>query len=891
MEKILLGKNKSKRGVTENNSVTLHLLNSERTLPVQDINGVIDQYKLYNDERDDCNNYRLFLTINPICSNVLFNILTEVIDNGDKRKYAPCNMEIKNRQDYIRDTECSHPLLGNLEYRCGIDIFNNHMLRTKEFTVVNKINTNRKTEDGEDKEKDKKVFNTINDYLRDSNGNIIKDFDYSIKNITYTDGKIVIPKKKDIRLYRMNEIMSFEETINEKLVEKDGWLGFINPQTTEIINYKDDVSINKCINNRNGCDFIDLYPDRTLFSFHPKINKKDGNRHIKNWECVLTYPYKKYEGTVDFITDNKSISLDKEKVKIFVRNNEKIVIFKSPIKHNLENNSSIRLYINNNESFVINIYEIGDINSKNLDFCFSVKYKDITNIQNIFNDSDIILENVKLSFKKIENGVDCEYYFREHRIIPNLKFGDESINYISEENIDEYIKNINKKGYFDYKINNLSFAKNIYSDNMIELIYTDDVNISRLKNTMGMPLNEIYLTIIKTNESKETNKGEEYISPFGKLTAGMDLNIEEDDYNIHKIHNISNKKIQDSLGIKPSPKALIGNNISINDESFIGDLVEYSPSNCKETVLENVYYRFNTTQRESELPDGNLYYDELIEKIQVNTVEKIIPGELEAGNIYYALNNDAENEYPRGFHKAKNDSKDTVFLGDDIVAIEQIYNGNNYPANISPEGYYYKAHYPIKINAIDKNLSHNIDRLIIYKDISKKTENSIEFTVNDVYFLEYGDSVYLENKTNNFIDGYITKVNKKESKIIVEFNKSIIDLNVENYKLFKYNYLIPSYAYKYKDLSGRYVWREVLPKSNVRDDNEISNMVFANNALYVEEHINFYLKRQDPNGDYGLRFTKDNVRKKHRLYNFSIDGKMKDTTKYEYTSDIKWRIC
>ena len=44
--------------------------------------------------------------------------------------------------------------------------------------------------------------------------------------------------------------------------------------------------------NRNACEFIDLYPDRTLFSFLPKYNKYR-KRAEKNWDYCITYPKSK----------------------------------------------------------------------------------------------------------------------------------------------------------------------------------------------------------------------------------------------------------------------------------------------------------------------------------------------------------------------------------------------------------------------------------------------------------------------------------------------------------------------------------------------------------------------------------------------------------------------
>ena len=39
--------------------------------------------------------------------------------------------------------------------------------------------------------------------------------------------------------------------------------------------------------------------------------------------------------------------------------------------------------------------------------------------------------------------------------------------------------------------------------------------------------------------------------------------------------------------------------ITINENEFYGDVVEYEIVNCRETIVSNVYHRVNTAQRET----------------------------------------------------------------------------------------------------------------------------------------------------------------------------------------------------------------------------------------------------------------------------------------------------
>ena len=106
-------------------------------------------------EKDKSNKYRLTFTIMPVCSNVLFNAITEVVYKmeghlsdcqffGEKgeicnsqnvkyyHKYKKLgNDKVITRHDAIEDTSYSHPDIGPFVYHCGFDIFNNHTLRAK----------------------------------------------------------------------------------------------------------------------------------------------------------------------------------------------------------------------------------------------------------------------------------------------------------------------------------------------------------------------------------------------------------------------------------------------------------------------------------------------------------------------------------------------------------------------------------------------------------------------------------------------------------------------------------------------------------------------------------------------------------------------------------------
>ncbi len=294
----------SVKGLPSTMSVDVNLRQTTKTLPFPNVSSTLSQRNVYEEERQAGNNFRLILTIVPYCSNVLFNPLTEIIkDEGSDDVFVVTdvtNMDnapvtIKNKIDgaigvdnptrvhMICNTEYSSEIHGGYEYHPGYDFFDNHLLRNLSFKLVNPFN---------DKVKDaKEVFNTLADYARDRNGEVKKyNRRISINSINSNQGF-----NKDKHLYLIDDVMKIEDSINNNLYDENGWWGFTNNTTidTKQLNNRrwDSMDIGKALNNYKACEFIDMYPDRSLFSFAPKFNKFT-HENENNWNVVLTYPYK-----------------------------------------------------------------------------------------------------------------------------------------------------------------------------------------------------------------------------------------------------------------------------------------------------------------------------------------------------------------------------------------------------------------------------------------------------------------------------------------------------------------------------------------------------------------------------------------------------------------------
>ena len=119
----------------------------------------------------------------------------------------------------------------------------------------------------------------------------------------------------------------------------------------------------------------------------------------------------------------------------------------------------------------------------------------------------------------------------------------------------------------------------------------------------------MYLTLIKNNKGHElwydrnvfNDENIEFSHCFGPVSAGIDLPTDEfcEKYNIHRIHNIANADADSRGGGIPHSPVHLKTGITIDDDEFYGDIVEFSPSEVSERILEPIYYRFNTAQRET----------------------------------------------------------------------------------------------------------------------------------------------------------------------------------------------------------------------------------------------------------------------------------------------------
>ena len=933
MQKLFLDSNSGVFSINKEGKLITSLPNKTRLLPPDNLTRIVSLNEQYNKERDECRNFRLIVNVNPICSNVLFNVKSEIVinegqdtaqvlmdlpDSGWNRPARAQNTtEIVTYYDAIRNTEYSHKELGGYIYHCGFDIFNNHMLRNDDFVHVNKINS--------DNIEERKLFNTIGDYARYVDGNQI------LQDISYTTGSTVLTK---LHLYQYDTMLKMKQAFLERCEEKDGWWGFYNPSYIDASNgysrgdESDDVRINQMLSSNKPCEFIDLYPDRSLFSFVPKFNKYR-KRIEKNWDYCITYPYENDYKIIDVLCggsandNNGSIRLNYRRTV-----NSKgadVLVCQTYLRHTLERGDTIVLFYKDevNNTFVqlnrsIKVETVGDAYGNDIKRTFTIRLLDILDLV------DKIDENIPLFYKKQNNGSNCLYYARKFKKIGNL----------------------------NSDINKVAFGRNIYGDDISQIIFTDDINIDELKDNNDKPVSEVYLTVVKRNKGWRewaesgicSSTTTEYSHCFGKVTSGIDFVglripvevefdvygdgdidesaqvdleiIEPIDFNIHRINNVhsniikkinmvsGNDEISDftnianltddtaddpylntlqawGVGLYYQPKSLenyekeefndaekLDEGITINDDIFWGDIVEFDPSTYTETVIEPIYHRFNTTQREClELRYKNVFQDVIASDDYDNFM---------VGNASPEANVRSNMDYEESAFRIKkyylNDIYDNTREADNPFGFDgDIINGKEvdkrFFGNIMPEGYYYRPHTKIQLLALDDEPNKSVANIINYAsagtsyDMAVPTEFTFKAPTNFGFYK--GDNIAFYNiYTQNTIWSEIVKV-QDNTIITVRFTEELNEANIRDalgmtnnisgrkYFAFWSPDNVPTYA-KLSFGERRFVWKKFLKQSELMMDNSLYNTPFSNGRLYIEKNINFFLRRQDPNGTYGL---------------------------------------
>ena len=917
--KIFLQSHLSKKSSNTSNGVNVQFKGRRKLLPTNDVSEIVSQYDQYLLERESCNKIRLTCQVNPICTNVLFNPITEIVryegsNNVELLNYLDGSTELKNTDllyktpnilcssnlngnsgsekhhtNAIRDTQLSNTKNGFI-YHCGLDILNNHLIRSNTFKTICR----------RDKDSDSNVFNTIGDTMRDVSGNQV------IETLYFPVSSSVEGHKKDVEahIYRYDDILQFDESISNRLIKKyDGWVGFYN--RSKIKSYSDfengDImDIERPIMYKNGGDFIEMYPDRSLYSFVPKFNKYR-NRIEKNWEYCITYPSSSTTEGFESIINGDLKSL---KAIYFDENSQgdnggsQLVIY-GITKHGLKVGDFVNIYntyiedgktVNEVVAYsaeVTNVVDdyifilqgisstisdtwcyLSDMTKKENDnetlYYNDVGYKNHSNkyltksgsdnpkyyiINNKYVNLDDKAQNI--SYKKVVNGVECDYYVRVFEKVPNFKNASAvtSSEYDIYKNDSELIHEYQDKKYdFESHVSRLAFAKNIYGDDVGEIVFTDDIDISNLIDNLGRPISTLYIMFFKSNKGykewygfypqydKKNDKRIDinsdnvtYSHCFGMLTCGYETSDESicnsDIDSIYTINNIGDSSQGISISKLNKGRGDYYHDTEIAydvDKKFYGDICCYDGYNIVEESIQPIMHRFNTAQRESSKSLSNEFYQKF-----------------NYDNIIY----------------------DDYDINQNFTIKTSVVDN----VNQKKEGYYYKPFYPIEIKTFGSLNSVSPDFLKIIGIKKYDGENGRYYSISTLsyHYLSPGDKsmiydteqdkyytlVTIKNNESNYKKFYFVAYDEKGTEKV--------DLDISDYskfKLFKIDNLeVSSHASLLKDGTCRFVWRDLYNNGfSPTSAKSTEEYPFTNGAFYINKKIDIYVRRQDPYGVYGL---------------------------------------
>ena len=339
------------------------------------------------------------------------------------------------------------------------------------------------------------------------------------------------------------EDLTYIEAIAKYLTENNGWFGYYDPDPSKV----------------TSCTWVDMEPRRELFSMTPKSG-------VKNWEVTVTYPtYFGIGQPGDFshpIVSGGLLLIDVEQTTI---GNRSMLTFATPVKHGLSQGDSIEIsgvFISNDTTSYngqYNVIRLGKNNGDDKDYYFSVDIEELVTI------------NANSRVSRLVNGRKSVYYLRVFKKIKTI-----STDIIEND---------------DYEIYPLAFSQTIYEDKVCQYVFNEDIDVSNLKDNLGRPLSELYITIIKTTSN----------NVFTPVKSGIKMPLFPNaagDAGISDINRITNSASTSHIPLEID--------ISIDDELFYGDVVEYNLFECIEKTLGVAHHRFNTINRENGgTVDGN----------------------------------------------------------------------------------------------------------------------------------------------------------------------------------------------------------------------------------------------------------------------------------------------
>ena len=379
----------------------------------------------------------------------------------------------------------------------------------------------------------------------------------------------------NLKIYKSGDEILSEKTDANQVIEVDGWFGYFDDDAETAQEYTRDAN-NYNDNKSSLCELIHFSPGPNRLKF----DDSDGQQ---NYMLKITYPYETQD--IVLVNNTSGVSL-KDGINIIgveerVMNERSYSSFRCVINHGLKKGDIVTLYKSGNlsgEEYLV--VELGDQTNNQRDryFVLDIPVKE----------SSSQINKETSTFKRTRDGVTSNYYVRKFKSITT--------------------------GFRDYDLFPASFAESYYGDEEVAYNFTTDVDVSDLRDNLGRPLSELFLTIVKVDTDTSNNFKDQYwkdiIEDNTKIPSNLKdrfwTNIqggfltENDTIINYNVRSISSD-IDENTNQPIYPQTHFGsvdNGIDESDNEFIGDISEYNSIELSERILEPIYHRINTIYRE-----------------------------------------------------------------------------------------------------------------------------------------------------------------------------------------------------------------------------------------------------------------------------------------------------
>jgi len=367
------------------------------------------------------------------------------------------------------------------------------------------------------------------------------------------------------------KITNSEKTDANQVIEVDGWFGYFDNDVETAQEYVRDAN-NYNDNKSSLCELIHFSPGPNRLKF----DDSDGQQ---NYMLKITYPYETQD--IVLVNNTSGVSL-KDGINIIgveerVMNERSYSSFRCVINHGLKKGDIVTLYkcgdLSQQQFMVV---ELGDQTNNQRERYFVL---DIS-----LTDSEANINTQTTTFKRTKDEVPSEYYVRKYKSITT--------------------------GIRDYDLFPASFAESYFGDEEVAYNFTTDIDVSDLRDNLGRPLSELFLTIVKV----DTDTSNDFKDQYWKDLTNKSIDDGKIQYDSLKdrfwTHIQGGFLTENDTSVNYNVRAIsadgyeqthfgsVDNGIDENDEDFIGDISEYNSIELSERILEPIYHRINTIYRE-----------------------------------------------------------------------------------------------------------------------------------------------------------------------------------------------------------------------------------------------------------------------------------------------------